>query len=134
MAANGSPVPRFEFDEQRTYFQATLQAHLQYGAVSALRDAAHLQALGKHGEALRRLEAAWLSNPGSAVLASELIREFAQRGETGRAERVLKTFESEGPATAVPHVSNILVEALLEAGEAGKARQLLRRNDSMVFS
>ena len=134
MAANGSPVPRFEFDEQRTYFQATLPAHPEYGAVSALRDAAHLQALGKHDEALRRLESAWLSNPGSAVLASELIREFAQRGETGRAEKVLETFESEGPATAVAHVANILVEALLEAGEAAKAQQLLRRNDAMVFS
>ena len=134
MAANGSPVPRFEFDEQRTYFQATLPTHPEYGAVSALRDAAHLQALGKHDEALRRLESAWLSNPGSAVLASELIREFAQRDETGRAEKVLETFESEGPATAVAHVANILVEALLEAGEVGKAQQLLSRNDSMLFS
>lgn len=134
MAANGSPVPRFEFDEQRTFFQVTLPAHPEYGALSALRDAVHLQALGKHDEALRRLESAWLSNPGSAVLASELIREFAQRGETGRAEKVLETFESEGPATAVAHVSNILIEALLEAGEAVKAQNLLRRNVSLVFS
>lgn len=90
--------------------------------------------LGEQNETLRRLESAWLSNPGSAVLASKMIREFAQRGKTGRAEKVLETFESEGPATAVAQVANILVEALLEAGEASKAQQLLKRNDSMLFS
>lgn len=90
MAANGSPAPRFEFDEQRTFFQATLPAHPEYGALSALRDAAHLRALGKQDEAFRRLESAWLSHPGSAVLASEMIREYAMRGEIGRAEEVLR--------------------------------------------
>ena len=47
MQANGSPVPRFDFDDQRTYFQATLPAHPEYAALSALRDAAHLRALGE---------------------------------------------------------------------------------------
>ena len=50
MEANGSPVPRFAFDEQRTWFQATLPAHPEYGALSALRDAAHLRALGESAE------------------------------------------------------------------------------------
>ena len=134
MAANGSPAPRFEFDEQRTYFQATLPAHPEYGALSALRDAAHLRALGEQDEALRRMESAWVSNPGSAVLASELIREYAARGEIGRAEKVLDTFETEGPAGAVAHVANMLIEALLEAGETGKAQQLLKRDDSALFN
>ena len=134
MVANGSPAPRFEFDEQRTYFQATLPAHPEYGALSALRDAAHLRALGEQDEALRRMESAWVSNPGSAVLASELIREYAAHGEIGRAEKVLETFEIEGPAGAGAHVANTLIEALLEAGEEGKAQQLLRRSDPMSFS
>ena len=134
MAANGSPAPRFEFDEQRTYFQATLPAHPEYGALSALRDAAHLRALGEQDEALRRMKSAWASNPGSAVLASELIREYAARGEIGRAEKVLETFETGGPAGAGAHVANMLIEALLEAGEEGKAQQLLRRSDPMSFS
>ena len=134
MAANGSPAPRFEFDEQRTYFQTTLPAHPEFGALSALRDAAHLRALGEPDEALRRMASAWVSNPGSAVLASEIIREYAARGEIGRAEKVLETFETEGPAGAVAHVANILIEALLEAGEEGKAQQLLRRSDPMSFS
>ena len=74
MADNGSPAPRFEFDEQRTYFQATLPAHPEYTALSALRDAAHLRALGKHDEAWRRVESAWESNPESRVLATEMRR------------------------------------------------------------
>ena len=32
MAQNGSPTPRFDFDENRTYFQVTLPAHPQYTA------------------------------------------------------------------------------------------------------
>ena len=97
MAANGSPAPRFEFDAQRTYFQAALPAHPEYGALSALRDAAHLRALGEQDEALRRLESAWVSNPGSAVLASEMIRDYAARGGIRRAEKVLDTFRGRRP-------------------------------------
>ena len=47
MIDNGSPVPRFDFDEQRTYFRAVLPAHPEYTAITALRDAAHLRALGE---------------------------------------------------------------------------------------
>ena len=52
MEMNKSSVPRFEFDEQRTYFQATLHAHPEHGALSALR------ALGNHEEGLYRRESA----------------------------------------------------------------------------
>ena len=87
MEANGSPAPRFEFDEQRTWFQATLPAHPEYAALSAVRDAAHLRGLGEKEEALRRVESAWESDNGSAILAAEVIRSYAAKGETGRAER-----------------------------------------------
>lgn len=69
MQGNGSPPPEFDFDEQRTFFRATLPAHPEYVALSTLRDAAHLRALGEREDALRRLESAWESNPDSAVLA-----------------------------------------------------------------
>ncbi len=133
MEANGSPVPRFNFDEQRTFFQATLPAHPEYGALSALRDAAHLRALGESAEALRRIESAWASNHASAVLASEMIRAYAETGETGQAESVLETFEAQGPKNAVPHVVNTLIEALVDAGEESKALQLLKRPQALVF-
>ena len=133
MEANGSPVPRFDFDEQRTWFQATLPAHPEYGALSALRDAAHLRALGESTEALRRIESAWASNQASAVLASEMIRAYAETGETGQAESVLETFEAQGAENAVPHVVNTLIEALVEAGEERKALRLLKRPQTLVF-
>ena len=97
MEANGSPVPRFDFDEQRTWFQATLPAHPEYAALSALRDAAHLRGLGEHDEAFLRIESAWSSNRASAVLAAEMIRACAERGETRRAEEILEVFEANGP-------------------------------------
>ena len=133
MEANGSPAPSFDFDEQRTYFQATLPAHPEFSALSALRDAAHLRALGEHQEAFRRIESAWKANQGSAVLASEMIRSFASVGEIWRAEAILETFEAEGPKNAVPYVTNSLIEVLMEAGQERKAQQMLRRNRSVLF-
>ena len=132
MEANGSPVPRFDFDEQRTWFRATLPAHPEYSALSALRDAAHLRALGQNRDAFRRIQSAWASNPASAVLASEMIRSHAASGEIRRAEHVLETFEKQGPAAAIPHVANTLVEALVNAGEDAKAQRLLRRSRSVA--
>ena len=128
MEANGSPAPRFEFDGQRAWFRATLPAHPEYAALSALRDAAHLRALGDHREAFHRIESAWESNPASAALASEMIREYARSGETGRAEEVLDTFEAQGSEGAVSHVTNTLIDALSRAGEEHRARKLLRQN------
>ena len=133
MEENGSPAPRFEFDEQRTFFQATLPAHPEYGALSALRDAAHLRALGEHAEASRRIETAWASNPASAILAREMIRSYGQRGKIGCAEDVLKAFEEQGAASAVSHVTNTLVEVLLEAGDERKAQELLKRIRPLMF-
>ena len=112
MKDNGSPMPRFAFDEQRTYFQATLPAHPKYGALSALRDAAHLRALGECEEAFRRIESAWTSNPASAVLASEMIRLCAANGEIERAEKIVEMFEAQGPKRAVSQVANALTEAI----------------------
>ncbi len=133
MEDNGSPAPRFDFDEQRTWFQATLPAHPEYAALSALRDAAHLRGLGEDEEALRRIESAWASNNGSAILAAEVIRSYAAQGETGRAEEVLEAFEAHGPESAAAHVANALIEALVEAGEEDKAQRLLQQNRPARF-
>ena len=132
MAANGSPVPQFEFDEQRTYFQATLPAHPEYGALSALRDAAHLKALGEHAQARSRVANAWESNQNSGILAAEMIDAYASGGELDRAEEVLETFQAQGPEHAVPHVENRLIEAFVEAGLVDRARRMLTRSRPVV--
>ncbi|MCY4332194.1 MAG: putative DNA binding domain-containing protein [Cyanobacteria bacterium MAG CAR1_bin_15] len=133
MAANGSPAPRFQFDEQRTFFQATLPAHPEYEALSALRDAAHLRVLGASEEALHRLESAWAVNPAAGVLAAELIREYGKRGEVQQSEAVLDTFAAEGPQGVLPHLRNVLANVLMDAGKPEKARQLLWKNSSLLF-
>ena len=133
MAANGSPPPRFDFDEQRTYFRATLPAHPEYTALSALRDVAHLRALGKQDDALRRIESAWTFNPASAVLATEMMRSYVESGDVSRAEGVLEAFEGQGPENAVAHVANQLIDLLLEAGEDSKALRLLDKGGPSRF-
>ena len=133
MEANGSPQPRFEFDEQRTYFQATLPAHPEFAVLSALRDAAHLRALGESKEALLRMEEAWHSNHTSAVLASEVIRVYGENGDLDSAENVLNTFQMAGSDSSVPRVANALIEVFADAGDETKARQLLEMNQSVLF-
>ncbi len=133
MEDNGSPEPRFDFDEQRTYFQATLPAHPEYGALSALRDAAHLRALGEDEEASRRIESAWEASQTSAVLAAEMVRLHAERGEIERAENVLEIFGTHGSEGALSHVENTLIEVLIEGGYGDKALRLLRQGRPMLF-
>ena len=108
MAANGSPAPRYDFDPQRTYFRATLPAHAEYAALSAVRDAAELRALGDADAAHALLESAWEANPASAALAAELIRSHAARGELVQAERVRDRFGERAPDGARRAVAEAL--------------------------
>ena len=132
MKDNGSPRPEFDFDENRTYFRATLPAHPEYGALSAVRDAAHLRSLGQQEEAFRRIETAWDINPSSAALAAEMIRALGESGEYGRAEEILKIFEERGPEIAASYVTNVLVETLVTGGDMERARQLLKHRRAVL--
>ena len=127
MQTNGSPLPQFDFDEMRTYFRATLPAHPEYVALSALSDAAYLRAVGESEDAFRRIESAWTSNQASEILASEMIRTYAKSAELELAEEVLNIFEAKGVASSVAQVTNTLIEAFAEAGDENRARQLLKK-------
>ncbi len=133
MEDNGSPKPRFEFDEHRTYFRATLPAHPEYVALSAVRDAAHLRAMGKDKDASHRIESAWMSNPKSAVLAAEMIRLHADNDEIGRAEDILKSFVSRSTDGSASYVANALIDALIKAGELDRALRFLDADRHFVF-
>ena len=125
MRQNGSPPPTFDFDAARSYFRVTLAAHPEYAAVSAIQDAAYLRAVGSPDDALVRIREAWTANTSSAVLATEMIRLHAKRGEVGPAEQVWARFLDEGPEFGHAHVTNVLVEALIEIGEKTVARRVL---------
>ncbi len=94
MADNGSPEPRFEFDDDRTYFQATLPAHPEHAAVAAVRDAAGLRTVGNRKDAYSRLEAA-LAEDRSSPQAPAILHEMAAtRGSEPAA------IEDHGPSLA----------------------------------
>ena len=88
MRENGSPDPRFDFNEERTYFRVTLPVHPEYVAISALRDAAHLRAIGNKREALQRLQEAWEQSKSSPALAVELIHLLKAEGRSQEAEAI----------------------------------------------
>lgn len=74
MVENGSPPPSYDFDAERTYFRVTLPAHREYVAISALRDAAHLRAIGDEFGARSRLRRALEDLPGDPRILAELER------------------------------------------------------------
>ena len=125
MRQNGSPSPIFDFDSGRSYFRATLPAHPEYAALSAMRDAAHLRALGQRSEAAQRVEAAWTKNRGSAILTAEVIRARINDDKIEMAGEALREFEMHGPAHGRTHVTNTMIEALIDAGDEGRAQELL---------
>jgi ATP-dependent DNA helicase RecG len=108
MAANGSPAPRYDFDEHRTYFRATLPAHAEYAALTAVRDAADLRALGDAEAAHRLLESSWESNRASEALAAELIRSHAARADLDAARKVLDGFGEHASESALRDVAAVL--------------------------
>ena len=125
MEENGSPLPRFDFDPERTWFRATLPAHPEYVAISTLQDAAYLRTVGDLDDAFRRVRDSWRANPTSAVLAVELIRLHAEREELEEAESVFARFREDGPRAAIPNVANTWIEVLLDHGRKGDARRRL---------
>ncbi len=125
MRENGSPNPRFDFDEGRTYFRATLPAHPEYVAISALRDAAHLRAIGNEADAFRRIEEAWQQMPASPSLTAEMIRLLGVQGKTGRAETVFSQFKELATDAFIPNVTNVLIDVLLDADRKKDASALL---------
>lgn len=132
MAENGSPQPRFDFDQG--WFRVTLPAHPEYAAVSALQDAAYLDTVGSEQDAFRRIEDAWNANEASAALAADLIRRTAGRDDLDGAERVFERFRVVAPESAKVNVSNVWVEVLLDNDRADDARRLLSDSAANVMS
>jgi ATP-dependent DNA helicase RecG len=90
MKENGSPSPIFDFDESsRNYFKIILPAHPQYIVIHALRESAHLWAIGERQRALSNLEAAANNVPNSGILIAQLI---SYQGDLGNLLAVEQQF------------------------------------------
>ncbi len=73
MQENGSPEPRFDFDAGRTYFRAILPVHPGYRLLHAIRESAHMWAIGDRMSAIRHLERAFEQQPNSGIIAAQII-------------------------------------------------------------
>lgn len=135
MRDNGSPAPRFEFDEGRTYFQVTLPAHPDYAAMLTLRDAAQLRAIGDVQAALVRLQQAFAARPDSGTIAAALIEAYVQQEgryerrdrDLSRSQRVYDEFTAQPRRSHPERVVLALASALIEAGRRDEAGRLLER-------
>lgn len=134
MRENGSQDPSFDFDEERSYFRVTLPAHPEYVAISALRDAAHLKAIGNEIDSFRRIENAWKSMPSSPTVTSEYIRILGDQERLVDAEAALSRFKVSAPERFHPYVTNVYIELLLEAGRKSEAIKLLNQQPQYLAS
>jgi ATP-dependent DNA helicase RecG len=127
MEQNGSPHPSLDFDTARTYFRVTLPAHPEYLAISALRDAAHLRALGKDAAALARLRQALEELPASISVATALIEEFIRIGDLLSAKEILNQLLRRSPTLDVSRAVIAMSTAYLNTERAEEAKKLLDR-------
>lgn len=125
MEENGSPEPKFEFDEARTYFMVTLPAHPEYVALSALREASLASIKGDRRGAIRRLVAARKTLPGSGVVAAQLVTEYCKDGDFEAAERIYQDLRAQPDKRGVERVIAVLAEAYLSARRDADAARIL---------
>ncbi len=132
MARNGSPGPRYDFDETRTYFRVTLPSHPEYVAISALRDAAQLDAVGDREGALQRLEQAHAAQPSSGTVAAKLIATYAEHGRLPEARAVHDGFLKLPDTRFAGRVTIAMASALLAAKHINGAQAALDTMPSLV--
>lgn len=127
MQQNGSPPPRFDFDESRSYFRVTLPVHPEYQAILALQDVAHLRAIGDSQGALRRLREAHAASPGALGIALELARELVSKADMHGAEEVYQQFVEHNPIGNPAPLITLLASAWLDIGRQTEAVSWLDR-------
>ena len=132
MERNGSPPPEFHFDEERTFFQATLFAHTRQSTRAAIRTANELRAVGRASAAADVLESAWRLTPGSRRLAEELVRQCVTLGDPDRAEPVVEAVLELDPESERPNVVVPWLEALVADGQQERAHRFLREQASSL--
>ncbi|MFN4256130.1 MAG: RNA-binding domain-containing protein [Saprospiraceae bacterium] len=125
MRQNGSPAPRFDFDEERSYFRVTLPAHPRYVVLHAVREAAYLWTTGQKEAALQRLsDSKNLSESG--VIWGQIIDYKAILGDVVGAETEWKELLSKNNSIEKAPAARAMARAYLNNNEREKARAILR--------
>ncbi|MBF0551668.1 MAG: hypothetical protein HQK60_14180, partial [Deltaproteobacteria bacterium] len=120
MQENGSPPPRFDFDDARSYFRVTLPAHPEYIAILALQDAASLRAVGDSKGARERLRSTLQDYPSSIIVAAELIMELIKGDDPVAAQSVLEEFVGNNPGADVTRLILPLASAQIHIPVQGE--------------
>lgn len=125
MTENGSPEPAFEFDESRTYFRVILPAHPQFVVVHALRESAHLWAIGERQNAISNLESALKRVSKSGALIGQLIEYKVSLGDFSAAESLFGITESDS-SIADRHLPYLaMAKAFLDRQNPRRASEIL---------
>jgi len=131
MRDNGSPEAKFEFDEQRTYFQVILPVHPRYQVLHALREASHLWAVGEKGHAIDHLDRAFERQPSSGALASQLIEYSFNIENNDIAQITLQKFDGQLKKSepSLPYLT--MARILIDKGRAREANAILGKMPAM---
>lgn len=125
MKQNGSPSPRFDFDEERTYFRVTLPAHPRYVVLHAIREAAYLWTTGQKNAALLRLsESKNLAESG--IIWGQLIEYKASNGDLTGAETEWRELLSKNGSIDKAPAAKAMARAYWLNGERLKGLEILK--------
>ena len=127
MSESGSPEPRFDFDEARTYFRVILPVHPRYRVIHALRESALLWATGKRREAVNHLLRLAEDQPGSGAVTGQIIEYAGALEDLVLAQTCLERFESVEDRTETSQPYLRYASVLLNRGSDGEARRWLSR-------
>lgn len=123
MRDNGSPLPKFDFDDARTYFRVTLPAHPGYVAVQGIREAAALWYTGD------RIRAGNLANelhrrvPDSGAVAALRIDFAASEGDIVQARQILNECLASPNASDQSKAIAAMARALVSQADRTRIRE-----------
>ena len=123
---NGSPSAHFDFDDERTYFRATLPVHPRYQALHALREAGQLWVVGEKGQAVAHLRRAFAKQSNSGAIASQLIEYSFGVEEFKLAHTVFLQFQAEQAKSEAAQPYLTMARFLIDRGQIREARDILR--------
>lgn len=132
MRENGSPDPTFDFDEGRTYFRVILPAHPQYIVVHALREGAHLWAVGERQAAISNLESALRRVPHSGALMAQIIEYQASSGDFSTAEQLFIDAQADLTVTDRNLLYIAIAKCYLDQNNPQRASEVLARAPTPV--
>ncbi len=127
MSENGSPEATFNFDDARTYFQVVLPVHPRYQVIYALRESAHLWAVGERAAAIDHLRRAFERQPGSGAIATQIIEYAFATDDIALGRSVIGGFEKQEHRTEVTQPFLVMARQLLDRNLPSEANEILKK-------